>query len=93
MSHELRMLAASMQGSGLIDEAETRWRLMETAWALELPRTGIAMQTDASQNLLFVERARLINLAGVRAALNGYQRGRCFYCRAETSLAATGHRH
>jgi hypothetical protein len=69
MSHELRILAASMQGGGLIDEAEARWRLMETAWVIELPRTGIAVQTDASQNLLFVERARLINLAGIRAAL------------------------
>jgi hypothetical protein len=89
MSHELRMLAASMQGSGLIDETEARWRLVETAWALDLPRAGIAVQADAAQNLLFVQRARRVDLTGVRAALNGYRRGRCFYCRAEVSLAAT----
>lgn len=68
------------------DEAEARWRLVETAWALELPRVGIAVQADVAQAILYVERVRRVNLTGVRAALNGYQRGRCFYCNAETPL-------
>jgi hypothetical protein len=89
LTDELRPLAASVQGTGLADEAEARWRLVETAWMLDLPRAGIAVQADAAQNLLFVERVRRVDLTGVRAALNGYQRGRCFYCRAETPLAAT----
>jgi hypothetical protein len=34
-------------------------------------------------------RIRRTSLTRVRGALNGYQKGRCFYCRAETALAAT----
>jgi hypothetical protein len=33
-----------------------------------------------------VERTRRVNLTGVRPALNGYQKGRCFYCSAEMLL-------
>jgi len=83
-------LVDSAQGPGLADEAESRWRLVETAWQLDLPRTGIAVQADAAQDLLFVEQDRRIrrtNLTRVRGALNGYQRGRCFYCGAEVPLA------
>jgi len=83
ITDELRTLAASIQGGALGDEAEARWRLVETAWALELPRAGLAVQADVEQNLLFVERVRRMNLTGVRAALNGYQRGRCFYCETD----------
>jgi hypothetical protein len=89
ITEELRTLAASIQGAALGDEAEARWRLVETAWALDLPRAGVAVQADIAQNLLFVERARRVDLTGVRAALNGYQRGRCFYCEMETALAAS----
>jgi hypothetical protein len=90
---DLRRLARSVQGAGLADEAEARWRLVETAWQLDLPRAGVAVQADAGQDLLFVEtdgrRIRRTGLTRVRGALNGYQLGRCFYCRAETPLAAT----
>ena len=93
LTDDLRRLTGSVQGVGLADEAEARWRLVETAWQLDLPRAGIAVQADATQDLLFVEaeqrRIRRTGLTRVRGALNGYQRGRCFYCRAEVPLAAT----
>lgn len=93
LTDDLRQLAGSLQGEGLADEAEARWRLVETAWQLDLPRAGVAVQADAARDLLFVEaeqrRIRRTGLTRVRGALNGYQRGRCFYCRAETPLAAT----
>jgi hypothetical protein len=81
-------VASATQRSDLTDEAEARWRLVETAWALDLPRAGIAVQADSVRNLLFVERVRRVNLAATRPALNGYQRGRCFYCRAAMPLIA-----
>ena len=87
LTDELRQLAASLQGSSLLEETEARWRLVENAWALDLPRAGLAIQADAETGMLFVERIRRVNLTGVRAALNGYQRGSCFYCRAEMTLA------
>jgi hypothetical protein len=44
-----------VQGCGLSDEAEARWRLVETAWPLDLPRAGVAVQAQIVQDLLFVE--------------------------------------
>ena len=88
LTDDLRQLAGSVQGAALTDEAEARWRLVETAWQLDLPRAGIAVQADVVQNVLYVERARRVNLTGVRGALNGYQRGRCFHCQAEVPLSA-----
>lgn len=92
LTDDLRRLASSVQGAALSDEAEARWRLVETAWQLELPPTGIEVQADAENDLLFFgasQRIRRIDLTRVRHALNGYQRGCCFYCRAETPLTAT----
>ena len=91
LTDDLRRLVGSVQGAALADEAEARWRLVETAWHLDLPRAGVAVQADAAGDLLFVEQDRRIrrtSLTRVRGALNGYQRGRCFYCRAEMPLAA-----
>ena len=89
LTDDLRQLASSVQGSGLSAEAESRWRLVETAWQLNLPRAGVAVQADLALNLLFVERIRRVNLTGVRPALNGYQKGRCFYCSSEMILPHT----
>lgn len=92
LTDNLRKLTESLQGGGLADEAEARWRLVETAWHLDLPRAGIAVQVDAAQDLLYLpadHRIRRTSLTRVRGALNGYQRGRCFYCRVEVPLAST----
>ena len=88
LTDDLRRLFGSTPGGDLAAEAEARWRLVETAWSLDLPRAGIAVQADTAQDQLYVKRVRRVNLTGVRAALNGYQRGRCFYCDEETPLAA-----
>ena len=88
LTEDLRQLAASVQGTALSAEAEARWRLVETAWQLNLPRAGVAVDVDLAQQLLFVERVHRVNLTGVRPALNSYQKGRCFYCNASISLAA-----
>jgi hypothetical protein len=52
-----------------------------------IPRAGVAVEVDLAQQLLFVERIRRVNLTGVRPALNGYQKGRCFYCNDTILLA------
>jgi hypothetical protein len=43
-----------VQGASLADEAEARWRLVEMAWSLDLPRAGVAVQADLARNLLYV---------------------------------------
>jgi hypothetical protein len=68
LTDDLRQLAASVQGASLTDEAESRWRLVEMAWALDLPRAGIAVQSDLAEDLLFVRRVRRVNLTGTRCS-------------------------
>lgn len=60
---------------------EARWRLVETAWALQLPASLLSVKYDPDIESLFVETpdARM-NVTGCRDALNGYQKGKCFYC-------------
>jgi hypothetical protein len=38
LTDDFRRLVGSVQGGSLADEAEARWRLVETAWQLDLPR-------------------------------------------------------
>ena len=64
-------------------ELEARWRLVETAWDLNLPRHVLAMTYEPEGELLVVEggKVRRRAITGSRGALNGYQKGHCFYCR------------
>ena len=92
ITDNLRRLVSSVQASSLAEEAEARWRLVETAWHLDLPSVGVQVQADVNRDLLFVElerRIRRTSLTKVRGALNGYQRGRCFYCKVDTLISAT----
>lgn len=62
-------------------EAESRWNLVETAWELGISRNLLNVSYDDKQQLLFVDdRFRRRNITSVRGALNGYQKGKCFYC-------------
>lgn len=58
-------------------EAEARWRLVETAWELGL-NSSLVEYEPATELLLPSTRRRPITSA--RDSLNGYQKGRCFYC-------------
>ena len=65
----------------LESEAESRWKLVETAWELGISRNLLDVQYDDDQELLFVnDRFKRKDVTSVRGALNGYQKGRCFYC-------------
>lgn len=60
-----------------LDEVEARWRLVESAWDLQLNTSLI--EVDAELEML-TGRDRRAVITSARAALNGYQRGACFYC-------------
>lgn len=65
----------------LEEEVEARWRLVETAWSLGLSRTLASVQHDEELLVLYVGSAeRRVTVTSSRNALNGYQKGRCFYC-------------
>ncbi len=73
---------ADLQYRNLAVEIEARWRLVETAWELRLPSSLISVFSDAQSQELFILDAqkRRRPLGRVRDVLNGYQKGRCFYC-------------
>ncbi len=64
-------------GDDITEEIESRWRLVETAWDLGINTSLILFDSDNEQ-LLSRDRRKAVTSA--RPALNGYQRGRCFYC-------------
>jgi len=64
----------------LYAETEARWRLVETAWSFNMSRNLITVHHDEDQQLLFTQNSnRRTNITSCRDALNGYQKGRCFY--------------
>lgn len=70
-------------------EVDARWRLVETAWELKVSRHLIAVNYDADLELLFVQRPMSrTNITSCRTALNGYQKGKCFYCFGDISIVS-----
>jgi hypothetical protein len=75
-------LLGTDQSPNLPDEAEARWRLVETAWELGLSRSLVVVSHDPIEELFYVIDAarRRTNVTVARDALRGYQKGHCFYC-------------
>jgi hypothetical protein len=81
LADDLFGLAGGVHAPNLPHEVEARWRLVETAWSLQMPARLLAVEFDPSVEGLFVDSPRgRINVTGCREALNGYQKGLCFYC-------------
>lgn len=74
--------------SNLMQEVEARWRLVETAWELNISRNLISVEYDSQQEILFTQSFQRIDVTSCRDALNGYQKGKCFYCFDEISIEA-----
>jgi 5-methylcytosine-specific restriction endonuclease McrA len=65
----------------LTPEVEARWRLVETAWELNISRRLIAVKHDIETKQFFVsDENRRVDVTSSRDSLNGYQKGKCFYC-------------
>lgn len=62
-------------------ETESRWNLVETAWELGISRNLLNVRYDDASKILFVDTSlRRKAVTSARGALNGYQKGKCFYC-------------
>jgi hypothetical protein len=88
LTDEVFRLAETYQHRNLPHEIESRWRLVETAWELRLPTSALVMAYDPDGQAL-VAQTRLLrrpHITPCRDALNGYQKGKCFYCFGELSL-------
>jgi hypothetical protein len=88
LTQDLFQLTEHFQYRNLPAEIEARWRLVETAWELKVPRHVLSVGYDSDSELLVVNDARLERRAitGCRDALNGYQKGKCFYCFGDISV-------
>ncbi len=88
LSDDLFKLTEHYQYRNLPSEVEARWRLVETAWELSLPRQVLTVGFDPDGELLVVND-RLYgrkSITSCRDALNGYQKGKCFYCFSDISI-------
>jgi hypothetical protein len=90
LTDEFRKLSEDAIFSDLNAETEARWRLVETAWELNLPKHVVVVTHDEATKLLHAIGAssRRVTVTGARDALNGYQKGHCFYCFRRISLDA-----
>ena len=62
-------------------ETESRWNLVETAWELGISRSLLDVRYDEEAEIFFVNNSmRRKDVTSARGALNGYQKGKCFYC-------------
>ena len=76
------------QFNNLNNEVEARWRLWETAISLNISTNNLVVSNDLHDNNLFVQidNRRRIDVTSTRDALNGYQKGKCFYCNRDISV-------
>ncbi|MGJ5813681.1 HNH endonuclease [Paludibaculum fermentans] len=88
LTEELHRLVERVQFENLPHEVEARWRLVETAWQLRVARAALNVHVDGEM-LVTVVGGRRANLTSCRDALNGYQKGKCFYCFNDISVAST----
>lgn len=82
-------LTETQQFQNLIHETDARWRLVERAWEMGVSSHLLAVEYDDTQQRLFTRKNdRRVDITSCRNSLNGYQKGRCFYCFRPVSLAS-----
>lgn len=73
--------------SNLEAETESRWNLVETAWGLGISRNLLSIQYDSTSQFLVVpDQWKRKSVTSAKSALNGYQKGKCFYCFDDISI-------
>lgn len=85
ITDEFSALISTFQSRSLMHETESRWRLVETAWELKVSRGLMYIEyDDFSKSLFSVDLTRRRRqVTSSRGALNGYQKGKCFYCNCD----------
>jgi len=81
-------LSQSLHKNNLFGEIEGRWNLVENVWTERNSRFKVDYDADLESFFFirpitskqFLHSHERINLTPVRKPLNGYQKGKCFYC-------------
>lgn len=82
ITDEFSRLVTGIQAINLMQEVESRWRLVETAWEIGISKGLLSIHYDDVDKRLFsLDRSlKRQSITSCRSALNGYQKGKCFYC-------------
>ena len=74
-------LVNSEHKENFLDEIEARWNLVETAWQMGINVNHLQIEYDEEKENFYTNTAnKRKNVTSAKNALNGYQKGRCFYC-------------
>jgi hypothetical protein len=87
-------LKDALQFDNFDQEVDARWKLVETAWNLNVNPNLLEVKHDELKQELYIESdfMRRINITSVRDSLNGYQKGKCFYSYQDIFLTRESHR-
>lgn len=88
ITDDLLRLKDSFHFQNFENETEARWKLVETAWNLQINPSLLEVKYDEASSLFFLEEdfMRRVNITSVRDSLNGYQKGKCFYSFKDISV-------
>lgn len=88
LTDELFRLKEKFQSQNLPFEVEARWRLVETAWSTGISPQLLEVKFDEAIQELYVDASSSyrVSVTSCRDALNGYQKGLCFYCFADITV-------
>ena len=84
LTDEVFKLNELANSGNFMHEAESRWNLVETAWDIGVSKNLLDISFDEEKRLFFVNSDfKRRDVTSARGALNGYQKGKCFYCFAD----------
>ncbi|KOP66712.1 hypothetical protein AMS62_16815 [Bacillus sp. FJAT-18019] len=94
LTDSIYLLNESSQKENIFSEIEGRWNLVENAWTERNPKLEVQFDIDLEQFFFikpmspqqFMLSHERINLTSARKPLNGYQKGKCFYCYSQISI-------
>ena len=88
ITDNLLKLKESFHFQNFENETEARWKLVETAWNLQINPNLLEVKYDEISSHLFLENdfMRRVEITSVRDSLNGYQKGKCFYSFMDISI-------
>ena len=74
--------------NNLEHEIESRWRLWETAISVKINPNLLQIENDIESGSLYLiqDNKKRIDVTSSKNSLNGYQKGKCFYCRRNISI-------
>ncbi|OHX65112.1 HNH endonuclease domain-containing protein [Flammeovirga pacifica] len=89
ITDDLLKLKESFHFQNFNQEVEGRWKLVETAWNLNINPNLLEVRYDEGSSLFYIEEndfMRRVDITSVRNSLNGYQKGKCFYSFQDISI-------